>query len=142
MPRTHDPFACPNCRSTRTRSLQMIALTGTRTMRGRKSSATIGARGWWSLSRTDLHATSQTLLAGRIAPHQPTSVGPLVFAIAVAYAFFGPWAIAAILIAWFAFAMRDTRESPEGFLCLRCGHQFDPRSGRTDPNKSCRHNVL
>lgn len=126
MPRAHDQFACPVCLSARTRSMDMIAMTGTRYTRGSKSRATIGARGWWSLSDCDYRGISQSMLAKRIAPQHTTSLGGILVASAVIYAIFGSVGIAAILSACLLYSVWPGRGNQESFLCLRCGHKFDP----------------
>lgn len=74
MSNVHDPFRCPHCRSARTRSMRMIAMSGGRVGRGRSSRVTIGARGWWSLSGSSSHWASQTELAKRYTPS--SIIGP------------------------------------------------------------------
>lgn len=128
MSRHHDPFQCPYCRSTRTRSMQMVAMAGTRHGNVRANRATIGARGWWSLSGTRARWTSQTALAKRYAPAVGMSSGGLVALLLIGAAIHGAsGAIAAVCLGITIQAL-SLRDPPDGFVCLRCGCEFNPTS--------------
>lgn len=104
--------------------MRMVAMTGTRFGNARGRRATIGARGWWSVSGTVAQWTSQTALAKRYAPASPIGNRLLLALIVVgaatngmAGAFVG-LLLGVVLAAWL------TRDPPEGFVCLRCGCEF------------------
>lgn len=126
MPRNHDPFRCPHCQSTRTRSMRMIAMAGTRSGSARTSRATLGARGWWSLSGSNFRWTSQTALARRYAPSSPIGGGCLLALLVIGAAMNGMTGAAVALLLGLALEIWLTRETPDGFVCLRCGCEFQP----------------
>lgn len=124
MPRHHDPFRCPHCQSTRTRSMRMVAMAGTRTGSARASRASIGARGWWSLSGSDVRWTSQTALARRYAPSSPIGNRTLLALIVIGAMTHGISGAAVGLLLGVALSVWLTRDPPDGFVCLRCGCEF------------------
>ena len=126
MSRNHDPFRCPQCRSTRTRSMQLVAMAGTRHGNARASRATIGARGWWNVSGTRARWISQTTLARRYAPTETISSGGLVALLLLGACIHGATgAFLAVVLGLFLQLMLS-RDPPDGFVCLRCGLEFKP----------------
>ena len=130
MSNVHDPFRCPHCRSARTRSMRMIAMSGGRVGRGRSSRVTIGARGWWSLSGSSSHWASQTELAKRYTPSSvigPRGIIALLLIGALLNGVTG--AVLALLLGGILTLL--ARNPPDGFVCLRCGCEFQPGIGPT-----------
>lgn len=128
MSNRHDPFRCPYCSSTRTRSTQMIAMAGTRHGTARASRATIGARGWWSVSGKRVRWTSQTALARRYAPAVGMSSGGFVALILIGAAIHGTVGAMVSLLLGLIAQIVLSRDPPDGFVCLRCGCEFRPAS--------------
>ena len=126
MARTHDPYRCPQCQSSRTHSMHMVAMAGTRTGNGRATRASIGARGWWSLSGTSVRWTSQTMLAQRYAPATAISSGGLVALMVIGAAVHGVLGALVAFLFGVATQVFLSREPPSGFVCLRCGCEFKP----------------
>lgn len=106
--------------------MHMVAMAGTRTSNGRATRAGIGARGWWSLSETRARWTSQTMLAQRYASTKTIGSGGLVALMIIGAAAHGvPGALVALLLGVVAQALLF-RDPPSGFVCLRCGCEFNP----------------
>lgn len=130
MSHHHDPFRCPYCSSTRTRSIQMVAMAGTHHGTARVSRATIGARGWWSISGNRARWTSQTALARRYAPAAGTTSGGFFALILTGAAIHGTTGAMVSLLLGLIAQIALSRNPPDGFVCLRCGCEFNPTSQR------------
>lgn len=127
MSRNHDPFRCPHCQSTRTRAMRMVTMAGTRIGRADASRATIGARGWWSLSGSESRWTSQTALAKRYAPPSPVSGDALIAMMLVGAGINGMTGALLALVVGLTLAIWLIPNPPDGFVCMRCGCEFRPR---------------
>jgi hypothetical protein len=106
--------------------MRIIAMTGTRTGNARASRATIGARGWWSFSGGNFRWTSQTALARRYAPSSPIGGTCLLALLVIGAAIHGMTGAAVALLLALALDSWLTSEPPDGFVCLRCGCEFQP----------------
>lgn len=108
--------------------MHMVAMAGTRHGSSSWGRATIGARGWWSLSRTNARWTSQSLLAKRYSPAEPMEAGTfVVLLLAGAWLFGQPGAVLAAGIGLACLFFWNPPQ-PSGLVCLRCGCEFQPPS--------------
>ena len=106
--------------------MRMVAMTGTRISTGNANRTAIGARGWWSFSHIRARHTSQSLLARRYSPTGSLDAGGLIVLMGIgALIDGGAGAIAALLLGAFVQAVASG-ETPDGFVCLRCGCEFKP----------------
>lgn len=121
---SHDPYRCPACNSTRTRSMRIVVATGTRIGRSVGRRVTVGARGWWSVAASDWNWTSRTALAARYSPASPIGLGGILVLTLLGTLISGMTGAALGLV--LGIVLRDwlTPEVPDGFVCLRCGCEF------------------
>lgn len=106
--------------------MQMVAMAGTRHGAARTSRATIGARGWWSISGNRARWTSQTALARRYAPAENVGSAGLFAMLLIGAAIHGAIGAVVAFGLWVAVQVMSLRDPPDGFVCLRCGCEFSP----------------
>lgn len=131
MANNHDPFRCPHCRSTRTRSVRIVAMTGSRIGSSNSSRGTIGARGWWGLSGSGSESRSQTALARYYTATSIIGPGGIIALLLVGVLFNGVTGAILALLAYLSLGALLARKPPDGFVCLRCGCEFQPGIGVT-----------
>lgn len=106
--------------------MQMVEMSGTRFGTSGARRAAIGARGWWSASGTETRWTTQTALAKRYSSATPMGAGTFIALVVIGAGLFGqPGAVLGALVALSGLFLSNPRPR-DGFVCLRCGCEFDP----------------